>query len=54
MSDVILTNQCENCRYGTVIEESKSVIKVYCSNKERRFFWGQYIQCDNFTKKEIV
>ena len=54
MSDVILTNQCENCRYGTITEESKAIIKVYCSHKERQFFWGQYIQCDNFTKKEIV
>ena len=52
MSDVILTSQCEYCRYGTIDDSDKARVKVYCSYKDREYFYGACIPCDNYTKKE--
>ena len=51
MSDVILTSECEFCRYGTVNDEDKARVKVYCSHKEKELWYGCYIPCDNFAKR---
>lgn len=50
MSDVILTSQCETCRYGSVDDSNKARIKVYCSYKEKSYWFGACIPCDNYTK----
>ena len=50
MSDVILTSLCETCKYGTVNEEDKARVKVYCSYKEKEFYFGQCVPCTNYTK----
>lgn len=48
---MINTSECEECRYGTLREESKARIFVYCSYKEKEYWFGQCIQCENKTKK---
>lgn len=53
MSDVILTSECEKCRYGTVDDSNKARVKVYCSYKEKTYYFGQCIPCDNFTKMRV-
>lgn len=48
--EMITTDTCENCRYGTVLEENKALIKVYCSIKDKTYFYGQCIPCENKTE----
>ena len=47
---MINTSECEECKYGTVIEEDKAHIKVYCAIKDKYYFFGQCIQCINKEK----
>ena len=54
MSDVILSNKCETCKFGIVNDENKARIKVYCSQKEKEYYWGQCITCDNYTENNII
>lgn len=44
---MITTDECEYCKYGSVIEEDKAHIKVYCSIKDKYYYFGQCIPCDN-------
>ncbi len=44
---MITTDECESCKYGTVMENSKADIKVYCSIKDKYYFFGQCIPCEN-------
>ena len=48
---MITTDECESCRHGTVIEESKARIKVYCGVKEKYFWYGQCIPCERKERK---
>lgn len=50
MSEVILTSQCEQCRYGNVDDSDKAKVKVYCNYKDKTYYYGQCVSCDNFTK----
>lgn len=44
---MITTDECENCKFGTVIETSKSDIKVFCAIKDKTYYYGQCIPCNN-------
>jgi len=50
---MINTSECEECIYGTINEEDKSKIIVYCSNKDKEYYFGQCIPCENKRKKNI-
>lgn len=50
--EMITTDECENCKHGTVIENSKADIKVYCSIKDKYYYFGQCIQCINKEEKK--
>lgn len=54
--NMILTSECEKCEYGTIIEESKSVLKIKCKLKEKEYHFGQCIPCENkkIKKGEVV
>ncbi len=49
---VINTSECESCEYGSVDESNKARVKVYCSKKEKTFYYGQSIQCDEREKRK--
>lgn len=49
----ILTSECESCLYGTVDDADKARVKVYCSYKDKTYYYGQCINCNNKRKKEI-
>jgi len=49
---MILTSECEQCRYGTVDETDKARIKIICSFKGKQYYLGQRVPCDSRTKKE--
>lgn len=48
---MIITSECEFCLYGTVDDTDKAKVKVYCSYKDKTYYYGQCIPCDNKTKR---
>ena len=48
--NVICTSECEKCKNCTLDESNKARIKIFCSVKERWYWFGQMIDCDDFTK----
>lgn len=51
MSKVILTSECETCRYGSIDDSNKARVKVHCSYKGKTYFYGQCVPCDNHEKR---
>jgi hypothetical protein len=51
MSKTINSSKCETCKYGTIDESNKARIIVECSLKEKKYCYGQYISCDDYTKQ---
>ena len=51
MSEIIITSICEECQYGTVDDSNKARVKVYCSYKDKEYWFGACIPCDNHTKR---
>lgn len=48
----IVTSECTKCKYCTVKEESKSIIKIACAAHNKTYNYGQRIECDDFEKLE--
>ncbi len=48
---MIITSECEQCVHSTIIENKKSEIKVHCDVKDRTYYWGQCIPCENKSLK---
>ena len=51
MTDVIITSQCEFCEYGIVDDTNKARVMVSCDYKNKQYYYGQCIQCENFKKR---
>ena len=43
---MIVTSECEECRYGVVDDSNKSKIVVTCQIKNKKYYYGQCIPCD--------
>lgn len=55
MSDkMICTSDCVNCKYCNLHNISVAKIKVYCSIKEKEYWYGQMIPCDKFIKTDFI
>jgi hypothetical protein len=52
MSNVILTSECEFCKYGTVDDTDKAKVKVICSYKEKTYYYGTCITCEYYEKRK--
>lgn len=48
---MILTSECEECKYGIIDDGNKAKIKVFCQDKRKEYYYGQCIPCENKTKK---
>lgn len=48
---MIITSECEDCRFGTVFENEKNRLKVYCAVKDKEYYFGQCIPCENKSKR---
>lgn len=49
---MILTSECENCKYSSIDDSNKARVKIYCSEKEKTYYWGQYVPCENINKRK--
>lgn len=43
---IIAGEDCEDCRYSDIREESASKIYVFCGIKEKRYYYGQCVPCN--------
>lgn len=48
---VITTDKCEQCVYGQIEEVSKAEIYICCQQRDKKYFYGQSISCEDFKKK---
>lgn len=51
--NMIITSECEECDYGTVFDDEKSRTKVYCRDKDKTYYYGQCIPCENGKRRKI-
>lgn len=49
---MIITSECEKCIHSTVYEKDKANIKVHCKVKNKTYYWGQCIFCEDKIKKD--
>lgn len=49
---MILTSECEECDYGIIDGSDKRCVKVKCIDKNKEYYYGQYIPCDNKKKRK--
>ncbi|MCM1254084.1 MAG: hypothetical protein NC321_14795 [Clostridium sp.] len=52
MENMIITSECEQCIHSVIDESDKARVKVYCNVKEKTYYWGQCIPCDNKEKRK--
>lgn len=50
---MINSSECENCRYGIIDETNKARIKVTCTIKQKKYWFGQCIPCEDFIEKSL-
>lgn len=48
---MIITSECEHCKYGVIDDSNKAKIVVYCNYKEKEYLYGQCIPCDYYEEK---
>ena len=48
---MILTSECEECKYGIIKEDDPAQIRVFCKDRNREYYYGQCIPCENKTKR---
>ena len=52
MSNVIITSECEFCQYGTIDDTDKARVMVHCDYRDKEYYFGQCVPCDDMKKKE--
>lgn len=45
---MVLTSECEKCIYSIIDDKNKSCIKIFCKDKKKSYYFGQYIPCENY------
>ena len=48
----INSTECTTCKNGLLDDSNKARIKIYCKLKDKTYYYGQYIQCDDKEKKD--
>lgn len=47
MANMIITSECEQCNSSVINDEDKARITIYCRAKDKTYYWGQCIPCEN-------
>ena len=50
--DTINSTKCTTCKNGLLDDSDKARIKVHCKLKDKTYYYGQYIQCDDKENKD--
>lgn len=48
---MIISSDCEVCQNGILEEENDKPLKVYCCKRDKSYYFGQCIPCDDFISK---
>lgn len=54
MAEILICSgdECIICTHCSAIDDNnKAKVKIYCAAKEKWYWYGQYINCDNFKRK---
>ena len=51
--NMVITSECEHCKYGTIDDSNKAKVMVYCELREKGYIYGQCIPCDDFNKRKV-
>lgn len=46
---IICTDKCVECKYCNQLNKSK----ILCVNKNKQYYYGQYVNCDEFEKTNL-
>ena len=49
---IIVGKKCENCQYSDIDDTNKAMIIVHCRARDKNYYWGQCIPCEDYRKKE--
>jgi len=52
MKYIVAGSDCDKCAYSTVFEDDKGRLKVYCEYKNREYYYGSRIPCEDFKKDD--
>ena len=44
---IIIGKECEDCKFATIDESDKGRITVYCVARDKTYYWGQCIPCED-------
>lgn len=47
------TSDCEKCKYAKIDEANKARIKIICSYRDKIYYYGQHIECDDYEKEGV-
>lgn len=46
----IMGKFCEDCKFATVLDDDKRKIIVHCGARDKNYYWGQCIPCNDKVK----
>lgn len=52
MSKMIITSECVQCKHCTLDESNKAKIKIHCDKKDKDYYYGMCIPCDDLDKRK--
>ena len=52
MGIIVAGVDCENCIYSTIDDTNKARIRVYCDARDRQYWWGQNVPCEDKKKDD--
>lgn len=47
MKYIIAGQDCSLCDYSTVFEDDKGVLKAFCEKRNKEYFFGERIPCED-------
>lgn len=53
MNMIIVGKDCEKCSFGTIEDTNKARVKVYCTQREKWYWYGTCIPCENKLREDI-
>lgn len=49
---ILTSKDCPECEYGSIEEITKAKIIINCKARNRKYYLGQYVQCDDKRKEK--
>lgn len=53
MGMIIVGQDCLDCQYATIDETDKARVRVHCDARDKQYYYGQCIPCEDKVKQII-